>query len=315
MFITSPLFSVLVLITALIIDYFFGEPKKWHPLIAFGAIASRVENILYKTNVLPKKNRWRGSIAVIMVLTALIGPIAVLHYYFSDVDIPYFFISSLIVYFCIAPRSLREHACAVEQPLQQRNLPQARKQLSYIVSRDVDQLSEPDIAAAVCESVLENGSDAIFAAIFWFLIAGVPGILIYRASNTLDAMWGYRSERYLHFGWFAAKLDDVLNWLPARMVALSYALVGNYTVAMRCWREQAAHWKSPNAGPVMSAGAGSLEICLGGAARYHGKQQSRPVLGAGIAATSNDISRALALVDRTLLLWIFLVTTLSVFIA
>ena len=321
MFIVSPLFAASVLVTAVIIDYMIGEPKRWHPLIFFGRAVTVIENSLYKDGASSWENRLRGVIAVAVVLLALAGPLIVLEHWFFHSDMPdgvtypvaHFVITSLGLYFCIAARSLREHARAIEQPLQRGDLPEARKKLSCIVSRDSDHLSGQEVASAACESVLENGSDAIFAALFWFLVAGIPGVLVYRATNTLDAMWGYRSERYRYFGWCAARLDDVLNWLPARLVAFSYALLGNYTVAMRCWREQAGQWKSPNAGPVMSAGAGSLDVCLGGAARYHGNRQHRPVLGAGAPATVADITRALALVDRTLVLWIVLIVALCGF--
>jgi adenosylcobinamide-phosphate synthase len=163
------------------------------------------------------------------------------------------------------------------------------------------------VAAAAVESVLENGNDAVFGALFWFLVAGAPGVLLFRLSNTLDAMWGYRTPRYLYFGWAAARFDDVLNFVPARLTALTYALIGSTGAALRCWRLQARAWESPNAGPVMAAGAGALGLGLGGGAYYHGEWEERPPLGVGSPPDAGSIRAALKLVRSGVVLWLVLV--------
>ena len=160
------------------------------------------------------------------------------------------------------------------------------------------------MSRATVESVLENGNDAVFGALFWFVVAGAAGVLTYRLVNTLDAMWGYKTPRYLSFGWAAARLDDGLNFVPARLTALSYALLGRTRSALACWRAQAPAWDSPNAGPVMASGAGALGVRLGGAAIYHGHMETRPALGQGAAPQGGDIARALRLVRHGVLLWL-----------
>jgi adenosylcobinamide-phosphate synthase len=151
--------------------------------------------------------------------------------------------------------------------------------------------------------VLENGNDAIFSTLFWFALLGGPGAVMFRLANTLDAMWGYRTPRFLHFGWAAARFDDVLNYVPARLTAISYALLGKCRQALTCWRTQAAAWDSPNAGPVMATGAGSLGVQLGGAARYHGEWEQRPALGSGVRPGATDIARGVSLVRHAQWLW------------
>ncbi|MBS3935349.1 MAG: cobalamin biosynthesis protein, partial [Sulfuritalea sp.] len=193
---------------------------------------------------------------------------------------------------------------AVAAPLAAGDLPAARQAVGLIVSRDTTQLDETGVATAAVESVLENGNDAVFGTLFWFCVAGGAGAVLYRLANTLDALWGYRDARRLHFGWAAARIDDALNYVPARLTALTYALLGHTQNALACWRAQASAWSSPNAGPVMAAGAGALKVGVGGTAIYHGRDEDRPALGAGAPPTAADIGRAVALVERGQWLWL-----------
>jgi adenosylcobinamide-phosphate synthase len=216
--------------------------------------------------------------------------------------------AAITLYLALGLRSLGEHAHPVIAALQVADLPAARAAVGRIVSRDTAVLDATQVAAAATESVLENGSDAVFAALFWGVLLGAPGAVLYRLSNTLDAMWGYRTPRYANFGWAAARIDDALNWLPARLTAVTYAALGRTRAAIRCARRQGRGWKSPNAGPVMAAGAGALHVQLGGPAPYHGHWQARPPLGEGAAATANSVQRALRLVRAGVALWLLLGT-------
>ena len=290
---------------AVMMDHLLGEPVRFHPLSGFGSLAKSVENTFYRANYLS------GVFAVAVLLI----PLVLASYFLQRLAVFGMIFSILVLYFAIAPRSLREHAERVSNVLSVGDIHAARQAVGMMVSRDTSQLDEAGVARAAVESVLENGNDAIFAALFWFVVAGMPGVLLYRLSNTLDAMWGYRNERYSEFGWAAAKLDDVLNYIPARLTALSYAMLGNTRSAWACWRKQASAWESPNAGPVMAAGAGTLQVKLGGAAIYHGKMEQRPALGCGKDAERTDIARAVRLVQRTLYSWLISISLGALLIA
>ncbi len=286
----------LIVSAALLLDAWLGETRRFHPLVGFGNLTKTVEQWFYADSAIC------GLLSVLLLLIPLTTLVVFTQW------LPWHWaLDILLLYLAIGWRSLGIHAKMVQSALLAGNLREARHQVSRLVSRDTAQLDHNSVAKATIESVLENGNDAIFATLFWFVIAGAPGAVAYRLVNTLDAMWGYRNDRYRHFGWAAARLDDVLNYLPARLTALSYAITGQMQTALNCWKTQGNIWKSPNAGPVMAAGAGSLGITLGGVAWYHGKLEQRPILGQGQAPNAGDIDRALGLIRRTLLLWLVVI--------
>ncbi len=285
--------TALIVFAALVLDACLGEPRRFHPLVGFGRLAQVFERRIYIDS------RARGVAAVLLLLApfTLFAMLTQWLHWGAVLD-------ALLLYLAIGWNSLGEHAGRVRNALAADDLPAARQRVGFMVSRDTTVLDHEGAAKATVESVLENGNDAIFGAIFWFVVAGAPGVVLYRLANTLDAMWGYRNERYLRFGWAAARLDDVLNFVPARLTALGYAVVGHFTRALRCWRTQGTTWKSPNAGPVMAAGAGSLGVLIGGPAIYHGVTQTRSPLGEGRAPDARDIDRALRLINRSLVIWL-----------
>ena len=290
-----PLYLPTCALLGVLLDLCLGEPRRWHPLVGFGRLVQGVEQRLNHRTILS------GVIAWLIVVTPWL-----MLAWFSWQAMPWL-VDSLLLYFALGAKSLGEHAEAVATPLAKGDLPTARTKVGWMVSRDTQALDESGIAKAGMESVLENGNDAIFGTLFWFLLFGGVGALMFRLANTLDAMWGYRTERFNLFGRFAARFDDVINYIPARLTALTYAILGNTQQALSCWRAQAKTWESPNAGPVMSAGAGSLHVLLGGTAIYHGKEEQRPPLGAGQPPVAADLARAIQLIRRSLWLWLAVV--------
>lgn len=298
----------LIVICALCLDGLLGEPRRAHPLVGFGYLADLVQKLLntpasdsrLKTST-ALWHKVKGGIALIVLLLPLTLLVYFLGTFSADSHLA---INILILYLALGGRSLIEHAQTVRQALQEQDQEKARIATSYLVSRDTATMQNNDMAKATIESSLENGCDAVFAPLFWFFLAGAPAVVLYRLCNTLDAMWGYKTDQFRHFGWAAARLDDVLNYVPARLTALSYALCGHFANALRCWKTQAPLWKSPNAGPVMAAGAGALSLQLGGTARYHGQETQRPSLGLGSEPTSDNITDAINLLLRSIFLWI-----------
>ena len=290
------------IVLAVLLDQWLGEPKKHHPLIYFGQLANHLEKIIRKPHYSAARLKCHGLLAII----SLIAPITALVYLCTQVYWLNILIAPVILYFCIAAKSLKQHACAVLQALDSNDLALAKKQLSLIVSRQTEKMTDDEIRKATIESVLENGADAIFAPVFWFMIAGPAGAILYRLSNTLDAMWGYKNQKYFYFGRAAARFDDILNWIPARMTAISYALLGHSSQAISCWKQQAHLLDSPNAGPVMTSGAGALNVQLGGPAWYHGKLKNKIFFGSQNKPGNNDIYRANRLINHTVFLWIFI---------
>lgn len=293
---------VLAAVAAVVLDRLLGEPRRFHPLVGFGALAGRLQALLNPpltqgdpATRLPGLIAWMLAVLPFVLVALWLRSAGGALQALVDVG---------LLYLAIGARSLTEHAQAVSRPLAAGDLDQARARVGWMVSRDTTQLDDSGVAKAATESVLENGNDAVFGALFWFFLLGGPGALLFRLANTLDAMWGYRTERYNLYGRCAARIDDALNWAPARLTALSYALLGRTRDALACWRRQAPGWESPNAGPVMAAGAGSLGVQLGGAAIYHGQEEIRPALGCGPAPVAADLARAIALIRHSLWLWL-----------
>ena len=284
--------TALLLIPALLLDALLGEPKwLWsrfpHPAVLMGRLVSWCDARLNQGN----HRRLKGVLAVGLLL--LIG--AGLGYGASHLG-PV--VSVVIAAILLAQRSLVDHVNAVADGLD-RDLPAGRYAVSMIVSRDTAAMAEPAVARSAIESAAENLSDGVIAPAFWFLIGGLPGLVVYKAVNTADSMIGYRTPRHEAFGWAAARLDDALNLIPARLTALMIAAV---TGGLGQWREIAAdarRHRSPNAGWPEAAMARGLGVALAGPRSYDGRMREFPFVN---AAGARDIGTAE--IDRAVgLLW------------
>ncbi|ACE85651.1 adenosylcobinamide-phosphate synthase CbiB [Cellvibrio japonicus] len=289
------------LLAGVLADRLLGEPRRFHPLVGFGNLASALEARL---NTHPGQRGLallKGAVALVLLVVPL-GLASALLWWWLVAQVPLLALAfgAVVLYASLGWRSLEEHVRDVDSALAQ-SLPAGRAAVQHIVSRDCAAMDESQVVRASLETLLENTSDAIVGPLFWFTLLGPAGALVYRLSNTLDAMWGYRSARFNYFGRAAARWDDLLNLVPARLTALAFALVGDTASALGSWRRFARHWASPNAGPVICAGSGALNISLGGGACYQGQWETKPAT-CGRPATRADIGRALALVRRAVLL-------------
>jgi adenosylcobinamide-phosphate synthase len=272
-------------------DRVFGDPRRCHPVAGFGAAAAWLEARCYADR------RTAGLLHTGALVGTAIGLGGALERLISHRSLATLVTTAAVTWAVLGGRSLSQEAATVAEQLAGGKLSAARGQVRHLVGRDTADLTPEEVARATVESVAENASDAIVAPLLWGAVAGLPGLLGYRAVNTLDAMFGHRSPRYLQFGWAAARLDDLANSAPARLAALAAAawaplVDGTTGSAMAVVRRDAGQHPSPNAGVVEAAFAGALDVQLGGRNAYHGAVEDRGILGNGRPVVIADIARA-----------------------
>jgi adenosylcobinamide-phosphate synthase len=281
----------LLLGTAL--DAALGDPRRLHPVAAFGTLAARLEHRLYR----PSRRAGAGFAAVTVGLPVAAATVATLATRRRPVARAVAVAAT--TWTVLGGTSLRREALTIGTALEAGDLTAARARLPHLCGRDPAGLDESELARATVESVAENTSDAVVAPLCWGALGGLPGLAGYRAINTLDAMVGHRSERYQRFGWAAARLDDLANLAPSRLSAALTAGAarvagGSVRAALTTWLRHGHRHPSPNAGQCEAAMAGALGVRLGGRNVYAGRTDDRPVLGTGRAPTAGDVRRAVA---------------------
>ncbi len=272
----------LQIVLALILDALFGDPRWFpHPVKGIGWLALALEKKL-RQQFAPKT---AGIIAVILVVAISCGSAwlvvalaTIIHPLLGDL------VAIGLLYTCFALQDLRRHALAVYHPLVAGDLVTAKKRIAMLVGRDTENLDEAGITRATVESIAENSVDGVTAPLMFAFIAGAPGAIFYKAVNTLDSTYGYKNARYFHFGWAAAKFDDLVTFLPARISALLVPLAAQLTGLNRfeSWRifcRDRHNHPSPNGGQIEAAFAGALGVKLGGINHYAGEESNRPEMG------------------------------------
>ncbi|MGW7071208.1 cobalamin biosynthesis protein [Streptomyces sp. NPDC054855] len=279
-------------------DLFLGDPRRGHPVAAFGRAAGAVERALWRDH------RGWGALHAVVCAGGAAGAAALASSLVRDSRAASVALTAATTWAVVGGTSLGREARAIGGALAAGDVEVARERLPHLCGRDPQALDADGIARAVVESVAENTSDAVVGALVWGALGGVPGLVAFRAVNTLDAMVGHKSLKYRRYGWASARLDDVMGWPGARLTAVLAAVAGDAPRgAVRAWREDAGQHPSPNAGPVEAAFAGALGVRLGGTLSYAGRVEHRPVLnGGGRGVEVADIERAVRLSRRVGLL-------------
>lgn len=283
-----------IAILAFVIDTIIGDPHtKLHPVVLIGRLISFLERIYYRKEDSDQRKFFSGAILVLLVLFITYDVTA------GIIQLSYFIpwewgveaVEALLLAFTISPKSLAKAGRGIYALLLTGEIDKARKAVGWIVGRDTEHLDEAEIARATVETIAENTVDGIIAPLFFFVLGGVPLAFLYRAANTMDSMLGYKNEKYLYFGRAAAKLDDVLNYIPARITGLLFVMAAmllgfDAHNALQMMRRDAAKHPSPNGGYAEATMAGALHIRLGGVNSYFGKKTFRAYMGEAIEATS-----------------------------
>lgn len=302
------------------LDLIFGDPYNFpHPVRLIGALISSLENKMRKR--FSGNERLGGTVLAVIVLSVTLLISAAILYAFYSVN-KWLGIAAEAVMCCylLAAKCLKKKSMKVYSAIAENDVPRARKAVSMIVGRDTENLDENGIIKAAVETVAENASDGVTAPIFYIMLFGAAGGFFYKAANTMDSMIGYKNEKYLNFGRFAARLDDFLNFIPSRITALlmifsAYILGFNGRNAYKIWRRDRFNHASPNSAQTESVCAGALEIMLAGDAYYFGKLCRKKTIGDDIRPVENaDIIRANRLMYCASVIMLFIAAAFRILI-
>lgn len=311
---------LIALLVGFLWDCIVGDPNwLYHPVQAMGALISRGEKIMRR--LFPKREFLGGMLLSLFVLAVSFAlPYFLLSWVRSFSKLAYIVLSAFFCGQILAAKSLKNESMRVYSYIKDKDIDNSRRFLSYIVGRDTANLDFAHISKAVVETIAENTSDGVIAPMLYFAIGGAPLAFLYKAVNTLDSMIGYKNEKYLYFGRFAAKCDDVFNYIPASvsghlMILAAWCIGLNSKNALACFRRDRHNHASPNSAKTESAAAGALGVQLGGNASYFGKLYEKPTIGDALREIeAADIVRMNKLMYATSILSLLLCSAVRVLI-
>lgn len=296
------------------LDLLIGDPHNMpHPIRLIGNSITRVEKRLRKNCNSPKDEYIAGLLIwIIIVFSSLVIPFAISYIALKINYILYIVVESIMIYYILATKCLKDESMLVYKQLKKHDIKEARRYVSYIVGRDTENLDEKQIVKATVETIAENTSDGVIAPLIYVLIGGAPLGFMYKAINTLDSMIAYKNEKYINFGRFSAKADDVANYLPARisaylMIFASIILNMDYKNAYKIYQRDKNKHESPNSAHTESVCAGALDVKLAGGSYYGGVFENKPTIGDDLRPIeTDDIKRANKLMYATSILCLIL---------
>ena len=290
---------LLTVLLALALDRFIPDRAGFQ---VFGWYSDWAESIEQRFN---GGIRSQGLGAVVLAVVPIILAVLMGRYIFAHLGATFKVVFDVVIlYFCINLYRLGNVANDIAENLNAGNTQTAAEQLEELSGKAPAEISEQAIARQTIEVVLKQGNALVMAPVFWFIMLGPAGAVLQRLSTVLDRLWGHRSKRFVEFGWAAARLNDLLGWLPARITALSYAIMGSFEDALHCWRRQARMWSDINSGPLLASGFGAMHMSNCEDVGEHDEYENSPTAARGVIAEAGDVRRVVALLWRVLLFWL-----------
>ncbi|MBI3547273.1 MAG: regulatory signaling modulator protein AmpE [Gammaproteobacteria bacterium] len=288
------LFAVLF---AVVLDHLLPDRQGFKPFAWYRDWAESIEERFNGGK------RIHGVGAVILAILPITLGVSLIHYILGELGGIFRFLFDVVVlYLCLDVHRLSKTANGISDSLEAGELEEANEKLRELTGKGVPEKNDTMIARAAVEGVLKQGNSLIVSPIFWFIIFGPFGAVMQRLSSILDSLWGHRYERFAEFGWAAARFDDLLGWIPARITALSYALMGSFEDALHCWRKRVGVWSDINSGPLLASGFGAMHMQFCEAVPEEGEYDERsPELT--VAPDAGHVRRVVALIWRVMLLW------------
>lgn len=290
--------TLIIILFAMALDRFFPDRGRIRP---FSWYEDWVRSIEQRFNA---GTRSQGVAAVVVAIGPVVFGVFLIRYILTSVSVPLVYIFDIFVlYLCLDLYRLTRTAVAVSESLDAGDLLTAASHVQVMTGKQTQEMSESVLSQAAVESVLKQANTLVMAPLFWFIVLGPVVVVLQRLAALLDRLWGHRSPQFAEFGWAAARLNDVLGWVPARITALSYGIMGSFEDALHCWRRQAGMWSDINSGPLLASGFGAMH--MNNCEEVENEDATElGVVSEVSTANSGDIRRAVALLWRVLLFWL-----------